>query len=285
MEIDPPSIPSGAGVAQTVPALKDVNPQSVDIPNPGTDETQPAAAGQPSESASNLMEVDPTPSARTQVLETDGSAPEAATVPMQEDEPMALEERTGQITDPLVITKDDTKMKIVTSTVRVEQEENDLQSAQPNIEASLVAESGEQAKPSLIQQVVTTFEEEQTSGPSGHTTITQLDRSTSVAPTDKRAVSTDQAVTVRTGYIFDPLMMLHCADGYVPTADSVVEIGSGHPEEPMRIKRIFLRLSEMGLIKRMKQLAFKQVTMDQILLVHSEDHWNKVQGTESESTA
>ena len=87
---------------------------------------------------------------------------------------------------------------------------------------------------------------------------------------------------VRTGYIYDPLMMLHCQDGYTPTADNVVDVGDGHPEEPMRIKRIFSRLAESGLIKRMRKLEFAQVTFDQVLLVHTEDHWNKVQGTESE---
>ena len=86
---------------------------------------------------------------------------------------------------------------------------------------------------------------------------------------------------VRTGYVYDPLMMLHCPDGYTPTSDDIMDSAEGHPEEPMRIKRIFSRLAESGLIKRMKKLDFSQVTFEQVLLVHSEDHWNKVQGTES----
>ena len=96
-----------------------------------------------------------------------------------------------------------------------------------------------------------------------------------------RQRSSSPARMVRTGYIYDPLMMLHCQDGYTPTADNVVDAGDGHPEEPMRIKRIFARLAESGLIKRMKKLEFSQVSFDQVLLVHTEDHWNKVQGTES----
>ena len=87
---------------------------------------------------------------------------------------------------------------------------------------------------------------------------------------------------IRTGYIYDPLMMLHCKDGYTPTSDNVIDMtADGHPEEPMRIKRIFSRLAESGLIKRMKRIDFAQVTFDQVLLVHSADHWDKVQGTES----
>lgn len=84
----------------------------------------------------------------------------------------------------------------------------------------------------------------------------------------------------RTGYVYDPLMMLHCADGYTPTADDKEDSGGGHPEEPMRIRRIFTRLAEHGLIKRMKKLPFKEVTYEQTMLVHSQDHWDKVQGTE-----
>ena len=87
---------------------------------------------------------------------------------------------------------------------------------------------------------------------------------------------------VRSGFIYDPLMMLHCQDGYTPTAEHIMDNGDGHPEEPMRIHRIFTRLAEQGIIKRMKKLEFSQVTFDQIRLVHTEDHWNRVQGTESE---
>lgn len=86
---------------------------------------------------------------------------------------------------------------------------------------------------------------------------------------------------VRTGYVFDPLMMLHCADGYEPTED-IHDSGEGHPEEPMRIKRIFNRLKEQGLIRRMKRLDFTEAQFEQVRLVHTDDHWMKVQGTESE---
>jgi hypothetical protein len=86
----------------------------------------------------------------------------------------------------------------------------------------------------------------------------------------------------RTGYVYDPLMMLHCAEGYTPTADDREDSGGGHPEEPMRIKRIFARLAEHGLIRRMKKLVFDEITEEQSMLVHTQDHWDKVQGTERE---
>jgi histone deacetylase 6 len=83
----------------------------------------------------------------------------------------------------------------------------------------------------------------------------------------------------RTGYIYDILMMLHAPAGYVPT-DAAEDSGDGHPEDPMRIKRIFTRLKEAGLIGRMKKLQFEEVSPDQVMLVHSEDQWQEVQGTE-----
>lgn len=87
----------------------------------------------------------------------------------------------------------------------------------------------------------------------------------------------------RTGYIYDPLMMLHCMEGYMPTAENVMDNGDGHPEDPMRIKRIFTRLAEQGLIRRMKRLDFEEVTFEQVLLVHGEEMWDKVQATECKS--
>ena len=102
---------------------------------------------------------------------------------------------------------------------------------------------------------------------------------------DREKASTPSLVlaptTDRTGYIYDPLMMLHAPDGYTPTSH-LENSGDNHPEEPMRIKRIFARLSEQGLIRRMKKLDFQPVTFEQVALVHTEDQWNKVSGTECE---
>lgn len=86
--------------------------------------------------------------------------------------------------------------------------------------------------------------------------------------------------TYRTGYIYDTAMMLHCVDGYQPTDEHVEDAGDGHPEEPMRIKRIYARLKEAGLVERMKELAFRPVSFGQVMLVHSEEHWCKVEGTQ-----
>lgn len=87
------------------------------------------------------------------------------------------------------------------------------------------------------------------------------------------------AYMTRTGYVYDPLMMLHCNDGYTPTSDSI-NSGDGHPEEPMRIKRIFQRLADNGLIRRMKKLDFVEANYAQIIQVHSDELFQKVESTE-----
>ncbi|WVQ74620.1 hypothetical protein IAR50_004221 [Cryptococcus sp. DSM 104548] len=116
------------------------------------------------------------------------------------------------------------------------------------------------------------------------TSLFAQSNASSPAPAPRQSmtlVQNGQAARIpRTGYIYDPLMMLHCMEGYIPTAEDVKDAGEGHPEDPMRIKRIFTRLVENGLIRRMKRLEFQQVRFDQVMLVHSEEMWDKVQATE-----
>jgi histone deacetylase 6 len=68
-----------------------------------------------------------------------------------------------------------------------------------------------------------------------------------------------------TGYIYDPAMMLHTH----PTED--------HPETPDRIGIIFREMRIQGLHARMKSLFFGPVARHHAMLVHSEDHWDKVE--------
>lgn len=49
-----------------------------------------------------------------------------------------------------------------------------------------------------------------------------------------------------------------------------------HPEQPSRISRIHAKLLESGCIQLMHQLEIRQMSRDEAILVHSEDHWNKV---------
>lgn len=89
----------------------------------------------------------------------------------------------------------------------------------------------------------------------------------------------NQSTMYRTGYIYDPLMMLHCPEGYVPS-ESTATKGEIHPEEPMRIKLIYDTMSAVGFIKRMYRIPYAEATLEQIMLVHTKELWDKVQGTQ-----
>lgn len=62
----------------------------------------------------------------------------------------------------------------------------------------------------------------------------------------------------RVCYVYDELMMQH---------KNIFE--NGHPEAPERIRKIRERFSEYNLIDRMKHLSSRDVTEDELLLVHS----------------
>lgn len=91
------------------------------------------------------------------------------------------------------------------------------------------------------------------------------------------------ATIYRTGYIWDPLMMLHCPEGYVPTEETMLR-STFHPEDPMRIYRIYRKLAEWGLIARMRKLEYEEVTQEQVLQVHTQELWDKVLGQECMSS-
>ncbi|KDR75830.1 hypothetical protein GALMADRAFT_97752 [Galerina marginata CBS 339.88] len=65
------------------------------------------------------------------------------------------------------------------------------------------------------------------------------------------------------GYVYSSEMMSHFSP-------------HGHPEQPARIQRIWLTLVDDQLTKRMKWIPIREVRRDEALLVHGEDHWNKV---------
>lgn len=95
-----------------------------------------------------------------------------------------------------------------------------------------------------------------------------------------------------TGYCYDPTMMLH--------AEYEVDQDDGfHPEQPARISRIFERLKgvisgnltyskakrnsskrlhlDAGCIRQMRKVPVRKASRQEILLVHSPDHWERVQ--------
>jgi len=78
----------------------------------------------------------------------------------------------------------------------------------------------------------------------------------------------------RTGYVYDTRMMLHA-----PTIarEDLEEDDASHPEQPDRIARIYSLLKTSLCIQRMRQIQIRSLEKHEAMLVHSEDHWHKVE--------
>ncbi|XP_070074297.1 histone deacetylase 6 isoform X4 [Drosophila takahashii] len=70
---------------------------------------------------------------------------------------------------------------------------------------------------------------------------------------------------VRVCYSYDAQMLLHC------NLDD-----PGHPEQPSRVQHIHKMHEEYGLLARMKQLAPRAATTDEVCLAHTRSHVNSV---------
>lgn len=65
--------------------------------------------------------------------------------------------------------------------------------------------------------------------------------------------------------------------GYVYSTDMLLHASlHGHPEQPSRISRIFEAIQGANLISKMKQIPIRPVHRNEALLVHTEEHWDKV---------
>lgn len=49
-----------------------------------------------------------------------------------------------------------------------------------------------------------------------------------------------------------------------------------HPEHPNRISRIYAALRQAGYLDMMKELPIRPCHRDEVMLVHSEDLWDRV---------
>ncbi|EPQ28822.1 uncharacterized protein PFL1_03625 [Pseudozyma flocculosa PF-1] len=66
-----------------------------------------------------------------------------------------------------------------------------------------------------------------------------------------------------TGLVYDVLMMLHA---------NPVEID--HPEDPIRIHKIFSLLQQHGCVARMKRIPTREVLKDEVMLIHEAGIWD-----------
>lgn len=72
--------------------------------------------------------------------------------------------------------------------------------------------------------------------------------------------------------------------GYVYSSEMTSHFSpQGHPEQPERISRIYQTLVGSRCTKKMEWLPIRPVRKEEALLVHSEDHWDKVQAIQCES--
>lgn len=74
-----------------------------------------------------------------------------------------------------------------------------------------------------------------------------------------------------------PLRHSDFTAGFVYSAEMTSHFSPhGHPEAPERISRIWLAIVEAHFNKKMKWIPIRPVHKQEALLVHSEDHWDKV---------
>ncbi|KAF5316936.1 hypothetical protein D9611_003835 [Ephemerocybe angulata] len=76
-----------------------------------------------------------------------------------------------------------------------------------------------------------------------------------------------------------PLHPQNYAVGYVYAVEMLVHFKraeDGHPEQPLRIKQILETLMRNNLTDKMKQIPIRKVHKNEAMLVHSEDHWDKI---------
>ncbi|GAA5842198.1 hypothetical protein JCM3766R1_005063 [Sporobolomyces carnicolor] len=79
---------------------------------------------------------------------------------------------------------------------------------------------------------------------------------------------------VPSGFCYSARMTLH-----KPLPKSTVGTDDPHPEQPSRIIGVFQKLDAAGLTARMQRVAVREAVREEIMLVHSEGHWDRVRAT------
>lgn len=86
----------------------------------------------------------------------------------------------------------------------------------------------------------------------------------------------DELKPHRTCYVYDQRMLQH----WPPFAPD--DEDSHHPERPRRISTIYSILKETLCLKNMQKIPTRSLEKFEAMLVHSEDHWEKVEAIERE---
>ena len=90
----------------------------------------------------------------------------------------------------------------------------------------------------------------------------------------------------KVGYVYDIRMMGHAKymDPNDMNDEDEDDAGDRHPEQPRRIQRIDQKLQDSGCLQLMSRLQIRPMLKHEALLVHSEDHWQKVAAIECASS-
>lgn len=62
------------------------------------------------------------------------------------------------------------------------------------------------------------------------------------------------------------------------------DTGPGHPESPERLVSIYGMLDQSGLSAELKKVELRKAAKEEILLIHSEDHYDRIQSTQGRET-
>lgn len=79
-----------------------------------------------------------------------------------------------------------------------------------------------------------------------------------------------------TGYVYDTRMLDHWPM-IQPDEDEYP-----HPEQPARISKIYFALRTAMCFKKMRKISTRFLEKHEAMLIHSEDHWDKVEAIASE---
>ncbi|KAF8200755.1 histone deacetylase complex protein [Pholiota molesta] len=107
--------------------------------------------------------------------------------------------------------------------------------------------------------------------------IHPMDVDNEVGPPTMGAKTVDSSVARRPRASSLPLNPDNFAVGYIYSSEMMSHFSPhGHPEQPLRIQQIWHTIVRDQLNKRMKWIPIREVRKEEALLVHSEDHWDKV---------
>lgn len=88
---------------------------------------------------------------------------------------------------------------------------------------------------------------------------------------DGTPIKAENSAKLRTCYVFDTRMLEHWP--IVTREDD----DSPHPEQPARISQIHTLLRSNSSLERMQKIPTRFLEKLEAMLVHSEDHWDKVE--------